>query len=179
MDLVSRAKARDREAFEMLVVQYATEMYRLAAAIVGIDEPPSDPGDVRHRLAAARETPRCESFRAWLRRICVNRSRNWLRTHGRRPRAALDLREQTGMADPGPDFRADAESRAILEPAFESLTPDQRAVLALHYSLGHSISEAADLLGSGSERRSRGSAPGSRPSGASSRIRDTTSRRRW
>jgi RNA polymerase sigma factor (sigma-70 family) len=49
--------------------------------------------------------------------------------------------------EPRHDFRAAAEARAILEPAFESLTADQRAVLALHYSMGLSISEAAEALG--------------------------------
>ena len=35
----------------------------------------------------------------------------------------------------------------VLEPAFEALTPDLRALLALHYSMGFSIAEAADSLG--------------------------------
>lgn len=35
----------------------------------------------------------------------------------------------------------------LLEPAFEALSPDQRAVLALHYSMGYSIAETADALG--------------------------------
>lgn len=34
----------------------------------------------------------------------------------------------------------------LLEPAFEHLSDDQRAVLALHYSMGYSIAEAADAL---------------------------------
>jgi DNA-directed RNA polymerase specialized sigma24 family protein len=34
----------------------------------------------------------------------------------------------------------------LLEPAFESLSDDQRAILALHYGMGYSISEAADAL---------------------------------
>ena len=45
------------------------------------------------------------------------------------------------------DFREATEARAVLEPAFVRLTPDQRAVLALHYSLGFSIADAADALG--------------------------------
>ena len=34
----------------------------------------------------------------------------------------------------------------LLEPAFEGLSDDQRAVLGLHYGMGYSISEAADAL---------------------------------
>jgi RNA polymerase sigma-70 factor (ECF subfamily) len=150
LDLVTRAKARDREAFEMLVERHATETYRLAAAIVGVD----DAADVAQEsfVAAWQQLPRLrdvDAFGHWLRRIAVNRARNWLRTRGRRPRAAifLDADKPSTIADPGGDFRAAAEARAILEPAFESLTPDQRAVLALHYSLGLSIADAADALG--------------------------------
>ena len=148
LDLVSRSKARDRDAFEMLVAQHAAETFRLAAAIVG----PADAADVTQEafVAAWQQLPKlrdADAFGPWLRRICVNRSRNWLRSRGRRPRAALDLGEEIGMEDARPDFRADAETRAILEPAFESLSADQRAVLSLHYSLDLSIAEAADALG--------------------------------
>jgi RNA polymerase sigma-70 factor (ECF subfamily) len=150
LDLVTRAKARDREAFEMLVERHAAETYRLAAAIVGAD----DAADVAQEafVAAWQQLPKLrdvDAFAPWLRRIAVNRARNWLRTRGRRPRAAilLDADGPPSIADPGGDFRAAAEARAILEPAFESLTPDQRAVLALHYSLGLSIADAADALG--------------------------------
>lgn len=148
LDLVSRSKARDRDAFEMLVSQHAAATYRLAAAIVG----PADAADVTQEsfVAAWQQLPKLrdtDAFGPWLRRICVNRSRNWLRSRGRRPRAALDLGEETGMEDSRRDFRVDAEARAILEPAFESLTADQRAVLSLHYSLDLSIAESADALG--------------------------------
>lgn len=34
----------------------------------------------------------------------------------------------------------------VLEPAFDALSLDQRAVLALHYSMGYSIAETADAL---------------------------------
>jgi RNA polymerase sigma factor (sigma-70 family) len=150
LDLVSRAKARDREAFEMLVERHASETFRLAAAIVGV----ADAADVTQDtfVAAWQRLPSLRddsAFAAWLRRICVNRSRNWLRTRERRPRTALPLDDPTTpvMADLAGDFRAAAEARAVLEPAFERLTPDQRAVLALHYSMGFSIADAADALG--------------------------------
>ena len=89
-----------------------------------------------------------EAFQAWLRRICVNRSRNWLRTRARRPRAALQAEDRIAPTNTDQaDFRTAAEARVVLEPAFEALTPDQRALLALHYSMGFSIAEAADSLG--------------------------------
>jgi RNA polymerase sigma-70 factor, ECF subfamily len=134
----------------MLVEQHATETYRLAAAIVGS----ADAADVTQEtfVAAWQQLSRLRDaalFRAWLRRICVNRSRNWLRTRGRRPQAVLDLTDAASsvVPDGGADFRGAAEARAVLEPAFEALTPDQRAMLALHYSMGYSIAEAADALG--------------------------------
>jgi RNA polymerase sigma-70 factor (ECF subfamily) len=131
----------------MLVERHAGDTFRLAAAIVGAD----DAADVTQEtfVSAWQELPKlrdADAFATWLRRICVNRSRNWLRTRARRPRAAL-VAEDAAFLEMGPDFRAAAEARAILEPAFESLTPDQRAVLALHYSIGLSISDAAEALG--------------------------------
>jgi RNA polymerase sigma-70 factor (ECF subfamily) len=148
---VNRAQARDREAFEMLVEQHATETYRLAAAIVGS----ADAADVAQEsfVTAWQQLPKLRdaaTFRAWLRRICVNRSRNWLRARSRRPPAVVDVTDEATAAvlpDPGGDFRGAVEARTVLEPAFEALTPDQRAVLALHYSIGLSIAEAADALG--------------------------------
>jgi RNA polymerase sigma-70 factor (ECF subfamily) len=134
----------------MLVEQHARDTYRLAAAIVGT----ADAADVTQEtfVAAWQQLPRLrdgKAFGGWLRRICANRSRNWLRSRGRRPRAALDLTDEAAVALPDgrSDFRAAVEARTVLEPAFEALTPDQRAVLALHYGLGLSIAESADALG--------------------------------
>jgi RNA polymerase sigma-70 factor (ECF subfamily) len=135
----------------MLVQQHATDTYRLAAAIVGT----ADAADVTQEtfVTAWQELSKlrdAEALTAWLRRICVNRSRNWLRSRRRRPQAVMDGAYEAVVStipDPRGDFRAAVEARAVLEPAFDALTPDQRAVLALHYSLGLSISDAADALG--------------------------------
>ena len=135
----------------MLVEEHAAEMYRVAAAIVG----EADARDLTQEtfVAAWTQLPRLRepgAFRGWLRRICVNRCRNWLRSARRRGghHASLDLDD--GLADRLPDasrdFRAAVEARTILAPAFERLSDDQRAVLALHYGMGYSIAEAADAL---------------------------------
>lgn len=147
MDTIRRAQHRDREAFEMLVEQQMPAVFRLAAAIVG----PTDAADVTQEtfVAAWQQLPKLrdpEAFAPWLRRICVNRARNWVRDAKRRvqlmPMESVALR----TAAPG-GFEGSVEARAILESAFERLTVDQRTLLALHYSLGYSIAETAATLG--------------------------------
>ena len=135
----------------MLVERHVTEVYRLAQAIVG----PVDARDVTQdafvqawvKLPALRDA---DAFAPWLRRICANRARNWLRAEGRYGRPA-SIDADAAIADTLPDrrtdFRGAVEARSLLEPAFERLSPDQRAVLALHYSMGYTLRETADALG--------------------------------
>jgi RNA polymerase sigma-70 factor (ECF subfamily) len=150
LELVKQAQAGDREAFEMLVERHAAETYRLATAIVG----EADARDLAQEafVAAWTELPRlrdADAFAPWLRRICVNRCRNWLRSarrHGSPTSLDADERFADTLPDRHRDFRAAVEARALLEPAFQALSPDQRAVLALHYSMGLTIAETADAL---------------------------------
>ena len=133
----------------MLVETHASETYRLAAAIVGA----ADAADVTQEtfVAAWQQLPRLRdghAFPAWLHRICVNRSRNWLRDRSRRPHGMAAMgAEADALRDLGADFHGGVEARTVLEPAFERLSADHRAVLALHYSIGLSIAETADALG--------------------------------
>ncbi len=145
MDPVRRAQAGDLEAFEMLVQQHAATLYRLATGIVGV----TDAQDIAQDTftAAWRELPKLrdhERFAQWLRRICVNRCRTHLRsTHG----APVSLEVGGAEAMPGRgDFRDAVDARALIGPAMLRLSTDQRAVLALHYGLGMSISESADAM---------------------------------
>ena len=137
----------------MLVERHLTEVYRLAMAIVGQE----DARDVTQEafVRAWVKLPRlrdADAFAPWLRRICANRARNWLRTRSRRLQPASidgDVAFADTTADRHFDFRIDVETRSVLQPAFERLSPDQRAVLALHYSMGYSIRESAEALGVG------------------------------
>ena len=151
LEIVRRAQAGDREAFEMLVERHASETYRLAAAIVGS----VDARDVAQDafVTAWQQLPRlrdANAFGPWLRRICANIARNWLRSRTRRGNPTSldgDVSAAGGVSDTARDFRFAVEARSILEPAFESLSPEQRAVLALHYSMEYTIRETADALG--------------------------------
>jgi RNA polymerase sigma-70 factor (ECF subfamily) len=149
LEIVRRAQAGDREAFEMLVERHAAETYRLAAAIVG----EADASDVAQEsfVAAWQQLPRlrdASAFAPWLRRITVNRCRNWIRARDRRGRPTSFETDPMAslLPDDRRDFRGAVEARMVLEPAFEALSADQRAVLALHYSMGYSIAETAEAL---------------------------------
>lgn len=151
LDLVERAQARDRDAFEMLVEQHLGDVHRIAVAIAG----PADAMDVTQEtfVVAWQQLPSLrdpQAFAGWLRRICVNNARQRLRRTRRRVVASLDTGDASRpleVTDQRPDFRGAVEARAILEPAIERLNADQRALLALHYTLGYSIAEAAGVLG--------------------------------
>jgi RNA polymerase sigma factor (sigma-70 family) len=151
LDVVERAQAGDQEAFEMLVERHATEIYRLSAAIIG----EADARDLTQETFVTAcsqlgHLRRADAFAPWLRRICVNRCRNWLRARTRRGRTtSLDADALLAGTLPAGvvDFRDAADARAVLEPAFAALSPDHRALLALHYSMGFSISESADAIG--------------------------------
>lgn len=151
LDLVNRARAGDREAFDMLVERHATETYRMATAIVGA----ADARDVTQETFVAawqqlRSLRDAHAFQPWLRRICVNRARNWVRnTKSRGPSLSLDADDglADAIADPRRDFRGLVEERMVLQAAYKDLSVDQRAMLALHYGLGYSIADAADALG--------------------------------
>jgi RNA polymerase sigma-70 factor (ECF subfamily) len=58
----------------------------------------------------------------------------------------LDV-ETDAFRDRSADYEGEVEARALLEPAFERLGADHRAVLGLHYGIGLSISETAAALG--------------------------------
>lgn len=132
----------------MLVERHATETYRLCAAIVG----EADARDVAQEVfvVAWQNLPRLrqpDAFAGWLRRTSVNRCRNWLRARSRRAHTT-SLGDAGGkyLPDSRRDFRHEIEARALLAPAFDRLTADQRVVLALHYSMGYSIADVSAAL---------------------------------
>jgi RNA polymerase sigma-70 factor (ECF subfamily) len=145
---IRRAQEGDVDAFAELVERHAPELHRLAAAIVG----PDDAADATQEalLSAWRQLPRLhsrDSFHPWLRAILVNRCRNVLRGRSRRLPGVLDFDRGFEPADPGPPVDARLTEQDTLDAAFEILSPDQRALLSLHYTMDLSIRESAEALG--------------------------------
>ena len=122
-------------------------VYRLALAIAG-DE--ADAADITQDAFVAmwKQLPRLrdvDRFDAWLHRIVVNAARMAVRGRRRRrvreiPNGELD----SGVANASmTSIPADARHLAA---ALSRLTPDQRALLALHYLEGRPVAEIAEIL---------------------------------
>ena len=132
--------------FETLVEPRLDGLFRLAAAIVG----PDDARDVTqdalvrawHGFGGLRSP---EALDAWLRAIVVNRCRNVLRS---RRRSVRSIPVEFAAEVPAPGARLDDSlaERDQLDRAFERLSADHRAILALRFSLDLPVREVAAAL---------------------------------
>jgi RNA polymerase sigma-70 factor (ECF subfamily) len=87
------------------------------------------------------------SLRPWLDRIVVraagrtaDRRRSWL---GR----ILSPRPDLGWIEPADRGISDRDDLLVLRAALARLSPDHRAVIALHLHAGYSVAETAELVG--------------------------------
>jgi len=171
VELLSRARAGDRDAFTELVEPYRRELqvhcYRMLASLQDAEDA------LQETLLSAwlglEGFEGRSSVRTWLYRVATNRCLNMLRSSSRRPVTVEPLPtwppEPTHLgevawlqpypdvlladAEPGPEARY--ESREAISLAFitavQLLPPNQRAVLLLRDVLGYRASETADILG--------------------------------
>jgi RNA polymerase sigma-70 factor (ECF subfamily) len=150
-DLVARAQAGEREAFEELVRRHAERLYSIVVRLVG-DRQDAEEVTQEAFIRAWRGIKRFKGdarFFTWLYRIGVNEAR---RRVERRPRHALTSIDEAGVEPtdprPAPDRRAEhAELRQALERAVRALDPDYRAPLILRDIEGLSTAEAAAIMG--------------------------------
>jgi RNA polymerase sigma-70 factor (ECF subfamily) len=174
IDLTTRARDGDGEAFRQLTEPYRRELqvhcYRMLGSLQDAEDAVQDT-----LLAAWQGLGRFEgraSIRTWLYRIATNRCLNAIRSAGRRPAAAwanplVDPPEPTHLGEvvwlePYPDAllagradlplgpearyeRTEAISLAFVT-ALQVLPARQRAVLILRDVLGYPAAEVADML---------------------------------
>lgn len=141
-ELLLKARAGDREAFELIVAAKAEPLFRTAMAIVGNE---ADARDATQEafINAWRSLSRLrdlERFDAWLGTILINQCRMALRHRGRvREIAISDFTDspRAALADSTSDFDA----------AFDRLSVDQRSLLVLHHMYGYDVREIARWLG--------------------------------
>jgi RNA polymerase sigma-70 factor, ECF subfamily len=149
-DLVERAMAGDHDAFSELARVSIGRLYVVARLILRDDGKAEDATQEAllaawRRLGGLRDPDR---FEAWLHRLLVNACYREARK-GRRRRSievhvdSLAMPEAPGATDR--DF--DLADRDQLERGFRRLDVDQRTVLVMHYYLGFSLDDAAEVLG--------------------------------
>ena len=153
-ELVSRSQEGDLGAFNMIVERYRSQVFNVAARILGN---PTSAEDVTQEafISAYRAIGKFRGgiLRAWLIRIAVNASRDFLRASRRRPqesldRALLNPSFQVPSGDASPEQQAiRGELAAEIHRAILSLAEDQRTVLVLVDVRGLSYEEAADATG--------------------------------
>ncbi|MBW2159673.1 MAG: RNA polymerase sigma factor [Deltaproteobacteria bacterium] len=152
-ELVARAKAGDRAAFDELVRKYRARVYSLALHLTG---QASDADDITQDafLKAYHKLPEFEGrseFFTWIYRITLHRALNAKRDRKRRPTVPLD--DPRLVAAVAVDSHGDPERavqlrdryRALLE-AFDQLSSLLQTTVVLTTLQGLSYKEAAVVL---------------------------------
>jgi RNA polymerase sigma-70 factor (ECF subfamily) len=144
-EVLVRAHAGDREAFEQIVLAKGEPLFRTALAILGNE---ADARDATQEafVSAWRALPFLrdfDRFDAWMGRILINECRMTLRRRRRAREVSI-----TDSADT-PEFAADSPRSDTTEfdAAFNRLTVDQRSMLVLHHLQGYGVDEIATWLG--------------------------------
>ncbi len=149
-DLIERARQGDHDAFSELAIDSVHHLFVVARLILRDDARAEDATQEAlvsawTHIGALRDPDR---FDAWLRRMLVNACYREARRQRRRGSIEIQV-DPIRMAEaPGRmDVGLDVARRDELERGFRRLDTDQRAVLVLHYYLGLSLDEAAEVLG--------------------------------
>ena len=142
---MSAAATPDQDAFERLLAAEGRRLFAIAFAVLRDPEAAEDAVQ-EASVAAWQGWPKLSDpnrSRAWLTTICVRqavRRRGWLR---RRP-----ARTETHDRFAGSERHLEADGLYLdLHRAHARLSRQQRAVVALHYEHGYTLSECAALMG--------------------------------
>jgi RNA polymerase sigma-70 factor, ECF subfamily len=153
--LIARAAAGDASAFQRLVEQHRSMVYRLAYQFAGNHY---DAEDIAQEVfikvyRSLDQFRRDAQLSSWLYRIVMNACIDHHRRHsaaGARPGGA-DVDEpllDTAEEAPGPEARAYAgELGQVLESEIGRLPPGQRIVFVMRHYQGLKLSEIAGALG--------------------------------
>ncbi|RLK50305.1 RNA polymerase RpoE-like sigma-24 subunit [Alkalispirillum mobile] len=156
-ELVERAQAGDKRAFDALVIKYQQKVVKLVSRYV---REPSDALDIAQEafIKAYRALPRFRgdsSFYTWLYRIAINTAKNHLVAQGRRPPDSdVDAEDaerydiDSGLRDhdtPEGYARRDEIERTVVD-AIESLPEDLRTAITLRELEGMTYEEISKAM---------------------------------
>jgi len=143
-DLVELASRGDRDAFAALATASVDRLFAVARRILQDHERAQDA--VQSALLGAwRDLPSLRDparFQQWLHRLLVHACYE----EARRQRAHRVAVQVVPMEPSTPDQSSWIADRDQLERAFRHLNVEQRAVIVLHFYLGLSLKDAAEIL---------------------------------
>lgn len=145
--LVRRAQKGDEAAFEQLVRDAASTLYRVCLGATGGNEDEAAEAVQDALLAAWKSIASLREpryFKTWLTRICLNACTDLARK--RRHCDLLDERADE-LADPAPHPAAALEANVGFRELVQAAGADNGAVIALYYGEGYQTDEIAELLG--------------------------------
>ena len=149
-DLVERAMAGDHDAFSELARVSIGRLFVVARLILR-DESRAEDATQEALVAAWRRLDGLrdpDRFEAWLHRLLVNACYRQARRDRRRGTIEVQVDPLTMPEASEPlDSDFDFAARDQLERGFRRLDVDQRTVLVMHYYLGFSLDDAAEVLG--------------------------------
>jgi len=144
-DLVQRAQAGDREAFDVLAIALYDRLYTVSQRILRDGYAAEDA--VQEALIRGwrdlRSLREPDKFEAWMHRVLVNACRDQSRKSRRFESEVADISEHT---DPADDYAAVANVDE-LDRAFLQLPVEHRAVLVMTHYVGMSAPEVSQMLG--------------------------------
>lgn len=144
-ELVERAGRGDHEAFQALVDASAAHLDAVARLCLRDRELARDAVQDAY-LRAWRDLPGVrdpDRFDAWLHRLTINACLDVARRRQRRPREVALVHLPRLVEG---DASEAVANRDEMEQAFAQLSPDQRAVLVLHYYVGMAVPMVAETL---------------------------------
>ncbi len=157
-ELVVRAQAGDKRAFELLVLKYQRRVARLLSRLIR-DQNEIEDVSQESFIKAYRALPsfRGESaFYTWLYRIAINTAKNHLSTLGRRPQLLGDFEDEDGdvldAAAQIPDYHTpetELSNRQIVSTVnavVDELPSELRTAITLREMDGLSYEEIAALM---------------------------------
>jgi RNA polymerase sigma-70 factor, ECF subfamily len=155
-ELVRRAQANDKEAYEELIKRHQQRVLAVAAGILRRHEDIEDIAQqvfVKAYFSLKRFDGRA-AFSTWLYRITLNECWDLLRKKKVRPLLyESDLSEEqaqlvasSGSDDTGPDIRQRLEDRQRVDRLLEGLEERDKTMLILKEVEGFSIEEIAEVL---------------------------------
>jgi RNA polymerase sigma-70 factor (ECF subfamily) len=146
-DLILRARNGDHDAFTALAADAFDRLHRTARLILRSDDLAADA--VQEALVSAwlhiRAVRDPDRFDGWLHRLVVRACFREARRNKRH--SVAEIRVASFRVENTPDTARRTADRDELERGFRRLSPEQRAVLVVHYYLGMTEGEAAAVLG--------------------------------